>query len=323
MKRYIDDFLQSLESVNSQKTLRTLLNKIDFDNIDINTVNELDLQEIVIEARPNSEKAITALLHALKKYTEWLNETGKIKNRIPDLIKRMNRTELWNLVPKDKIKKKFISYQEYKDWVQDIGQVEDYNILYYQTLVMAIYEGIYSDDRMTVLKNLRGSDVDVENNSVVLHRDDGQTYKMKVSTKLAENLVEISEMDTWERINGRGLCVVKLMGLYPDSCFKKENRNKNNENEYFNTYYNRIERISKSCLGRLVNPQEIYISGIMHKMNVIFKKHGIDIREAFQKLSRDTRTTQLMERVLISSNYVYPMGSFREIVQSYIDTFVE
>ena len=332
MNTYYEDFLDSFvlgitdeaelkSKANTQKMVRNMLKRMELTDKDVTQITDSEqFRQIILTAKPNSVKAITNCLYALKKYFEYLVENHIVSVNTLDVIEDIDRTQLWKIAKEFPYARKYITNQEYKDTVLNIGLHEEYNPVYYQTIFMALYEGMYSDDGLSVLKNIRKQDIDLENNIAILHQDNGQECKLKISTKLAENLIELSQTFVWERANPKGLCQVEMSGVFPDSCFKKEIRSTESDT-YFHVYYNRIRKIGKEYLERNVKPIDIYISGIMYRLSQRFKQYDIDIVDAFKRDNRDRKVTNIIERELFQSNYRNSVGEFREAVSGYADLF--
>lgn len=324
MENYIDDFLESLESPNTKKVVKNILAKTNVENTDLQMFGDrVVITGFILNTKPNSVKAVTTTLYTIKKYYQWLYENGKIDKNVLEAIDDINRLDVWEQAKaSNHTTKKYISNKEFEETCHDIGMNEDYNANYYETLFRALYEGMYSDDELSVIKNLRRRDINIDDSTVTLHRDDGQECKLKVTPRLAEDLYDLSKLEVWERPNPRGICKINLVGLHSDSCFKKEERNTQTDN-WYNCYYSKIRKVAKEYLGRPIKPVDIYISGIMHRLSVIFRERDLDMVEAFKKNGGTSQTSNLIERELFRSNYNNTVGAFREMVNGYVEMFVE
>jgi hypothetical protein len=215
-------------------------------------------------------------------------------------------------------KKKFISYEQYKTVIHDIALYEDFNSLYYESLFKCIYEGIYNDD-LSVIKNLRASDIN--DNIITLHEDNGHSYKIKVSDRLASELKQLASINIWERRNRFGICRVDMRGVYSDSVFKIENRSTASNDSYKFTYYAKLRKIAKEYLENPILPLQLYASGIMHRIKLELDKNDISLEEAFSKNSRNKLAYLIVSKELLRCNSNIELGNFRELVKGHIDIF--
>ena len=218
-------FIETLEAPNTIKVVNSLqvIVQYDYSNCTPN-----DLEQIILNTRPNSPKAIITVCYVIGLYARYLGD-----ERLYQMIQEIDNNILW-LKAKPNAAKKFISNSKFNEVYHDIGVYEEFNSLYYQMLFKCLYEGIYNDD-MSVIKNLKSSDI--HGNTIVLHEDNGNTYEIQVSNELADGLRELGYNNIWERKNRSGICRIKMTGIYNDSCFKVELRGGSDDSSYRYSYY--------------------------------------------------------------------------------------
>lgn len=308
-------FIESVEVPNTAKVVRFVLKDTD---IDIENYSLMELEQFILDLKPNSPKAITTICYVLGLYAKWLQEQGLVANdNLYQMISSLDKRLLWQKA-KPNAKKKFISNEQFKRVVHEIGVYEDFNALYYEALFKCIYEGIYNDD-LSVIKNLRSSDID--NNTVTLHEDNGHSYKIKISEKLASELKQLANINVWERRNRFGICKVDMRGLYSDSVFKVENRSTASKTSYRFTYYAKLRKIAKEYLEYNLLPLQLYTSGIMHRIKVELEKNNIPLEEAFSDNNRNRVAHSIISKELIRCNSGIEVGNFRELVKGHLDSF--
>ena len=305
----IQRFLESIEVKNTFKVANYVL-KDAKDNIE--NYSLIELENFILDKKPNSPKAITTICYVLGLYAKWLDNDD-----MQHLIQSFDKKLLWKK-SKPNVDKKFISHKQYKEIMHDIGVYEDYNSLYYQLLFQSVYEGIYSDD-MSVVKNLKGSDVD--NNVVTLYEDNGHSYKLRITEELAKGLKELSKVDIWERRNRYGLCKVEAKGLSSNTVFKIEYRNTDSIGTYRHSYYSRLRKISKEYVERTLTPLQLYVSGIMYRIEKELNKSGILLEEAFCDYGRNRKSYTIISNELVRCNYSGDVGNFKEMVKGHLDSF--
>lgn len=309
MSNGFHNFMETFESLNTTKVIKSLqsLGEFNYDNC-----TPVDLEQIVLGMNPNSPKGITTILYVLSLYAKFLND-----DRLYNMVQDMDRGALW-IMAKPNAPKKFISHSQFQETCKDIDLFEEYNSLYICTLFRCLYEGIYSDD-MSVIKNLRSSDV---NESIVtLREDNGNSYELRISDLLANDLKKLGDVNTWSRNNRFGECKIKTTGLYEDSCFKVEARGGSEEYSYRYTYYRILRKISKDYLGYNLLPLQLYVSGIMYRIGLNLGCHDISLEEAFSPKNKNRTVNKVIADELKRCNCDTEVRNFREMVKGHLDIF--
>lgn len=311
----VQRFMESIQVPNTAKVVKFVLNDVD---ANIENYSLMELEQFILDLRPSSPKAIITICYVLGLYAKWLQEQSIINNdNLYQMVQSLNKKSLW-LRAKPNAKKKFISYEQYNRVIHDIGVYEDFNALYYEALFKCIYEGIYNDD-LSVIKNLRSSDIN--DNIITLHEDNGHSYKIKVSEKLASELKQLANINIWERRNRYGICKVDMRGVYKDSVFKIEDRKTASNDSYKFTYYAKLRKIAKEYLEYSLLPLQLYTSGIMHRIKVELDNNNISLEEAFAQNSRNRMAHLIISKELIRCNSSIEVGNFRELVKGHLESF--
>jgi integrase len=318
MVSYVDDYINSIESKNSQKVAQYVFKRIKTED-NIENYSVIQMEQLILDAKPNSAKEITTIAYILSSYSKWLYKNNVVDNdNAYQILQSLDKNLLWRKA-KPYARKKFISFEQYKEIIKDIATYEEYNALYFELLFSCIYYGIYSDD-LSVLANLRRSDIR-EDGTVTLREDNGHVYKIKIPEKLAKDLVELSYVGEWVRPNRSGLCHIKMVGVHSDSVFKVENRSSNSGSGYKFSYYSRLRKITKEYVGYPVLPLQLYVSGVMHRIKIELEKNNIPLEEAFVMNSRNKKAFLIVEKELTRSNSAIEVGNLREMVKSHLDVF--
>jgi hypothetical protein len=304
-------FIDTIESANTKKVVSSLRVLGEHDYTDCSYEK---LEQIILHTNPNSPKAIITACYVLGLYARYMKD-----NELYSMVQELNKISLWEKA-KPNAKRKFISHSAYTKVCEDVDIYEDFNGFYQQTLIRSVYEGIYNDD-MSVLRNLKASDIN--GNKVVLREDNGHTYELKISESLADDLRELGYLDIWERKNRYGICSIKTSGLYPDSCFKVENRKGSMEYSYRFTYYRIIRKIAKEYLEYNLLPLQLYVSGIMYRINQNLKEYDIKLEDAFSNQNRDKMVSKIISDELTRCNCNTEVRNFREMVKGHLDVFIE
>ncbi len=307
------NFIDSLDSENTVRIVKSLskIGEYDYKSCDLDLV-----EEVILSLRPNSLKSITTICNIICRYAKYIENDD-----LYDIVKDVDRRSIWERA-KTQGHKKFISHKRFKEVYHDIGMYEEYNALYYQTLFWCLYEGIYNDD-MSVVKNLRAKDI--VGNEVTLREDNGNTYKLMIPQQLADDLVELSRYEVWERKGRYETPVkIKLKGIYPDSCFKVERRKEDSATTYYYSYYQKIRKVAKEYLEYNLSPFHLYVSGIMFRIRLELEKNNNNLKTAFAFQSKDRLVASIISDELKRCNYTnIRINNFREMVDSYIEVFEE
>lgn len=312
----IERFIGAIESQNSQKVAKFVLKNVS-DNIE--NYNMIELEQLILDRKPSSPKEIVTVCYILGSYSKWLQEQNIIDNdNLYQMVNSLDKKLLWKKC-KPNAKKKFISGEEYQRVVKDIAMYEEYNALYYELLFGCIWNGIYSED-LSVIKNLRRSDIN-DDGIIMLHEDNGHSYKLKVPERFAKDLKQLSVIDAWQRPNRFGICNVDMRGVHPDSVFKVEHRTTASNGSYRFSYYSKLRKIAQNYLEHSLLPLQLFASGLMHRIKTELEKNDITLEEAFADNSRNKMAHLIIQKELIRCNSSIETTNFRELVKGHLESF--
>lgn len=304
-----EEFLDSVESDRSRSVYKSYSSLGEFDYTDC----DYDLVEkAILSTNPKNIKAITTACNVLKKYAKYLGNTHLVR-----VVDTVDRKKLWEDIKPDKIQK-YISHSQYKSICHEIEMYEEHNSLYYTTLFMAVYEGIYNAD-LSVIKNLRIKNI--KDDKVLLIPDNGESYWLNVSKELIDNLRELSEESYWEQNARYGYIQNRLIGKHPDTCFKTVLRKGTIYEDYF--YRTRLRKISDEYVEHPLSPFNLFVSGLMYRITEKLKENGITLQEAFSLHNRDKQVAEIVSGELARCRYSNEVKNLRELVVNYIDVFSE
>lgn len=310
MNENMERYIGSIESPNSQKVAKFV-----FKNIDNNIENcsPIQLEQMILNKKPSSQKEIITIIYILSSYAKWLNN-----DNLYQVLQSMDKKLLWKKA-KPNAKKKFINHEEYQRIIKDIATYEEHNALYYELLFSCIWNGIYSDD-LSVIKNLRTSNIN-DDGIILLEEDNGHSYKFKISERLAKDLKQLASINTWQRPNRFSICNVDMRGAYPDSVFKIENRSTASNDSFRFTFYAKLRKISSEYIGHSLLPLQLYTSGLMYRIKTELNKNNISLEEAFAQNSRNRSAHMIIEKELVRCNSGIEISNFRELVKGHLDLF--
>lgn len=322
MLKQQEQFMEISKDWINAKRYHTYIPKLQFEeDEDLSNLSLGRIEELIIDARPGSRRATTYAIIALKDFILWANNyDDDVARRLEFSLSKIDRTSLLKRIDeKYGVKQRFISNREYHEILGKISFMEPYNPDYLITLYMAIYEGIYCRD-MSVLANLRYSDID--GNIATLYDGDGNSWQIQISDRLKERLKDNSLIVHWYRKTGKSPMVAyPVYSEYADSCFKIEsNGTTNPKARTQQKYINMIRRIGNT-VGVDVKPSQLYISGILYRMERELKRNGMDLQYAFSKFNRDRTVSRIMSNELQKSHYEITNSNFRETVGGVLISF--
>lgn len=316
MNGNIERFIEEIESDNTKKVAKYALKNV---NDNIENYNMMQLEQFILDRKPSSQKEIVTVCYILGTYSKWLLEQNLIDNdNLYQMIMSLDKKLLWKKC-KPNAKKKFISNDEYQRAIKDIAMYEEYNALYYELLFGCIWNGIYSDD-LSVIKNLRSSDIS-DDGMIMLHEDNGHSYKLRVPEKFAKDLKQLANINIWQRPNRFGICNVEMRGVYPDSIFKVEHRATASNGSYRFSYYSKLRKIAQNYLEHSLLPLQLFASGLMYRIKTELDKNGISLEEAFADNSRNKMTHLIIQKELIRCNSSIETTNLRELVKGHLESF--
>ncbi len=305
---------------NQQNELKILVNWVvtQIENIgislnDILDMSDEEIESVIVRVSPPNIKTIGNYLYVFRLYAKYCNNED-----VAERLINIDRRAIWKKYKNSgNATDKFISNEEFQNLIFNVETFEPLNADYYSALLRCLYEGIYNED-LSVIKNLRASDVNVREGNVYIINDNKEKYKIKISFRLAEDLIELGNTDEWERKNRYGVVSIKTEGKYPDSVFKVENRGSGDNYRY--SYFSRIRKISKEYLERPLKPMDIYISGIMNRIRIKLEEQGHDLEYAF--ITHIRKSYDIIANELENSHYHRDTKYFRQMVAGHLDEFV-
>ena len=308
--------MESVQVPNTAKVVKFILKDTE---TNIENYSLMELEQFILNRKPSSQKEIITSCYVLGLYAKWLQEEKIVKNdNFYQMIQSLDKKILWEKA-KPKAKKKFINNEQYQRVIKDIATYEEYNALYYELLFSCIWYGMYNDD-LSVIKNLRSSNINGDG-TVMLEEDNGHIYKLKIPEKLAKDLKQLADINTWQRPNRFSVCNVDMRGVYPDSVFKIENRSTASNDSFRFTFYAKLRKIAKEYLEYSLLPLQLYTSGIMYRIKTELDKNGITLEEAFAQNSRNRLAHLIISKELVRCNSNIEVGNFRELVKGHLDAF--
>lgn len=294
----------------------SVIGEYDYTNCD-----EAFLEKVILNCKPQkSAKSVRPIVQLIIHFAKYIED-----EYLEITARNIDRNKIWDKAKLD-APDCYISHKEFMEVIKEIFTHKDneptlFNPEYYASLFWCIYEGIY-DKEFKLISNIRAKNIN--NQIIITFDDDGNEYRFVLPQRLVAMLVNLSDNDIWETTN------TKMHGKYFDSCFKicqRKKKKKENNNKYNNSYYRfytrRLNDVSKKYIKRKLSPQDIYVSGIMHRIILKAKEENIDWRDIFKPQSRNPRYGNIIAQELKNSNYQIPVRNFREKVKDYLYVFDE
>lgn len=329
IKEFLEDFYKNTENdKNKRITCKKILAYFKQTKKRISNILEYDkeqFKELLYYFAPSSLVELSNLIYRISDVLKTYCIANNIEWDNSELIK-IDKDELWFSFKEKNDLKRYFDEKTYKKIIDYLNKDVLYNgnDLYYKTLFMAIYEGMYNKN-LTEIKNLRASDIDKTENIVTLRDDSGNERTLKISSELVNNLLELSDVNTWYKIQGRSTELVPayIYGEYEDSVFKILSYNcKDKSKSYKEFYYRRLKTLCGEFLGYQTSPLQIYISGIMNRVYNELSSVNIESKDLKKDNNSYTSTMKFfIGRECKRVNYKVNLNSFMRILKSYADVF--
>lgn len=308
--RKLIDFMETLTT----PTLKAIAKK----NSDLISIEEENytteyIKEYIKSKKHISVASVITFCYFINLYARYIGSS-----KLEQAVSGIDKNALWKEIGANA--KRFISHEEFKEIYDLIDMGYETNTLFKKTIFRCVWEGMFSSS-LDIFKNLRATDVN--GNVLTLRTDDGVVYDLEVSNELAKDLIELSKNNTWERANRYGYFNVPAIGIYPDSCFKLENRKGVIDTENTKHVYWRIIRdISNNYIqSPHCHAKQIFFSGIMYRIALKLKNEGISLDDAFAYDCKDRLASKIIIDELRRCNVTTLPRSFKETVDGYLDNF--
>jgi len=279
-----------------------------------------ELEQIIIDNKPISKREITVILTTAVRYAKYINNDYLLN--VIEQVRDIGRSSIWEIA-KPNAEQSFFTRKEFKIIIKGLDPNDpdegfEENTLYYRTLFWAVYEGIYSYD-MSVIENVRASDIDLINKQITLRDDKGNIYVMNdMPEQLLNDLILCSKLQYWEqRKRGNSMARYDMIGKYPDACFKAlSSRAKQNLKA---GYQAKLKKITTAFFDSKISPPHIYYSGIAHRIADRLKENDISIDSAFRQRNNAFLPVSIIRQELERSHYNKPVHKFKEIIDGHLE----
>ena len=158
--------------------------------------------------------------------------------------------------------------------------------------------------------------------------DGEKVYDFVISKSLAENLINLGHEEMFEA-RKRYTYVAKAEGLYPDSCFKVIPRadGKSIEDSVLDFIWRTIRNTTNKYISYQINSKKtknIFISGLMHRLAIKFKKKRLDFIKYFEYPDFErSEAKDVIEAESKRCNFNIEIPNLRNLVRGYCYLFVE
>lgn len=327
---YLEKYIENPDSDrNKRTTCKKLVVYFKNKRSDANEILQYDIKDfekIIEYLNPTSIIEISNLIYRIndvirdyhKKYygADWNNYK----------ICMIKKDELWSRIKRENNYKRYFNYKQYRYIVDYLNKevLYDDNDLYYKTLFMSVYEGIF-DKGLTEIKNLRLSDINSETNTITLRNDNGDERLLEISNELMKNLIELSKVEVWHKVrkNNDKPMHIPLIGKFDDSIFKIVLFTSNNiDKSYREFYYRRLKIISNEFIGYPTTPLQIYVSGIINRVYSQMLEFDITLEDIKNNNKIFTTSAKFfIKNECKRVNYNINIYTFMRVLKSYVDVF--
>ena len=319
------DFLQTIPE-GTRHTYKNYFGLVDLNyDTDVDDLAKQIRQYIFdfIPVQDSRQKIMNTSFDKIRKYGKFIGK-GLL---VSEAIKLIDVDKLLNEIQSAHKVAPFISHSQFLKLLQEFNNYTEENYEYLRTLFLAIYEGVYSSD-LKVLRNLRWNDVNTDKNFVRLNNDK-DVYDLSISKELAQNLVNLSKVETYYR-KARYGGWRKLEGLDNNCSFKALLRSDcNNIPNGITDFYRREYR---KAIGRYLNNplsmKNLFISGMMYRISVKFGKYIdnetlVEYFEGSLHQRHSEISNQIIKNEFERCHYSNTIRLFKNLVKGYTYLFME
>lgn len=302
--KYLTEYLEYLKSnsdyseayIKTYDSYLTVLWKMGITEDKFDFVTSQELENKMVDKNPKSPQELYNLSYHVVRYAKWCLENNYINtSNIIDELRRINITNSYDKVDKEH---KYLSFKDVDEICENITSSEEYkdNALYLRTLLRAIYEGVYTTDWYGII-SLTKDDIDVTNNTVTVHRSDGTSFKIKVSSQLIVDMLDLSKVEYWLQNHRYEAIEKKFTTENPNVIFKSITRSDNN---YQSPNYNgvcicffqdRFKYIIRKYTDNSYKAYTVFKSGIIYR--IIYKANAAGYSIEDIKTSKDNAIKQI------------------------------
>lgn len=279
-------------------------------------ITEENICEYITKKKYTTFKGVRRLLTLISAYGKSVGDKEAVA-----LAKNLDAKELWNktTLPSNR----FVSYAQFQDIYNTLDSDYAINGLYYRTLFLAVYEGVYSGT-FDVLANLRASDI--HGNVLTLRTDNGHVYDFEVSQLLADNLRELSCVKEWAIQKGDVWCYLDMTSAYDDNCFKVCVRESLDKDISVSVRRKLRSLFCKTIIDfvhdKTCHPYQFYVSGLLHRITPTLKAEGLTIKDALQAPYSQV-AVKILRDEMTRCNDLSDVMTLRLSVSGYLNILIE
>ena len=192
--------------VNLAKKVVKYLKQNNTNETDLITYTTEQFEELIKFIKPTSLIDVSDVIYRLNDILKYCFANKYSEENLLNIRKE----PLWLSIKNENKMKRYFNESKYNYIVDYLNKniLYDDNDLYYLTLFMSIYEGMYNKG-LTEIRNLRLSDINTETNVVVLKDDYGNVRELKISDELVNNLVNLSRKKIWYKKQGKNHKIIE------------------------------------------------------------------------------------------------------------------
>ena len=137
---------------------------------------------------------------------------------------------------------------------------------------------------------------------------------------MLDNLILLSQEERPARRNAYAEFEVRT-DADMNNCFKMEDRADDSKYKEF-PYYGKLRDIIKKHLEYYLEPEDIFISGIMYRIGLELQKNDIDLEFAFSDYNKNRKVNKIIADELDRCKCLKTVRNFRGEVKSFLEVFL-
>jgi integrase len=200
--RFIDE---SDYSANTKRVIAQMFSKTykteEFYSKDVYEMSDSQIGEVLDNFEATSYETIYSKVSYLNQYVDWCIKEQYLTTNINNARLYLGKENIEKYVKKSSIKYKYLNKEEYDYLIDFCVNAQD------AAIFALLYEGArgrqLKEHALEELRNLKWEDVDENNNTITLRRDNGDGRPLTVSSKTIELLKDANNEQKYMKNNGQ------------------------------------------------------------------------------------------------------------------------
>jgi integrase len=171
-----------------------------FYNKDIYEMSDSEIGEVLNDLEATSYAAIASRTSYLIKYVDWCFKEKYLNTNINNVKLHLGKSNMENYIKNFALKFKYMNLEQYNDILEFCNNAQD------RAIFVLLHNGgrgrQIKGNSLEELRNLKEEDIDKDNNTITLTRDNGETRTIEVESSDIETLLDAYNQEKYLKNNG-------------------------------------------------------------------------------------------------------------------------